>query len=105
MKTANQRNIIPPQSIKIATSEQARSGIISDVIVGLQTDRCTLEPCTRYRLLVRIPVDKQTKVFTLRIDTFKNFVRAYGDKLSNWYGQEVSICDHGNGSHIYPVIR
>ena len=84
------------------------SGIIRDLVIGLQTDRCTLEACPRLRLIV--DMTDQSKVVIPDSTTLKNLIAIYGDKVSQWIGQKVSVCYHPKdlrrgGIRILPVIE
>ena len=101
-------NLLPefdPDGNKIQTPATA---IIRDIIIGIQTDRCTGELCPRIRLLIDLP--DTSKVAILGGTTLKNLIAVYGDKLANWIGQKVSVCFHPGdyrrgGIRILPVIQ
>lgn len=109
-QTTQTADLIPPiHTSKVATMP-AQQGFIRDIIIGRQTDRCTREPSIRCRLLIDLPDPHSSKVILLTSESLKNFISVFGDQLSKWFGQEVSIkCHpsdaHGNVLQILPVIR
>ena len=83
-------------------------GIIRDLIIGIQTDKCTTEVCPRFRFLIDLP-EKSTVVIA-DATTLKNFIAVYGDKLAHWIGADVTVCHSKQdakrgGIRILPVLE
>ena len=84
-----------------------QTGIIRDLLVGIQIDQCTQEACPSLRMLIDLP--EKSIVVILCPTTLKNFISLYKRNLSSWIGKEVSVCYSSKDGkrdkvRVFPII-
>lgn len=89
MTTTITTNLIPEKE----PNQHRKKGYIHDILIGIQTDRCTLEACPRIRLLVRFDDFRfPSRVYMIDFDSLRALKRVYGSHLSRWLNKELMIC-------------